>query len=827
MTKKLLSVAIALVMVLALVPMSVFAATEGTRAVNNEYQLILTSPTVTKDSPTVGSNSGFMDIALNENSHMVASAFLIEFDHDYFTAQAQYSFTGSLYKALNSAEAGSTDVIGTGIVNPMEHCGESSVPLVIEQGEQGKWYTAFQFACKAADGHPSTGGILLGGNLMRLRYTFTALPQYDTTFEMKLTCPIASCVDSTTDYAPENIQLTNPKIIVTGFGTAPEDPGEYHLTYTGETVDQTAAKVGDEFNWYLAISENSSLNSADMAIEFPTEYMDTIACASEDTDPYEDERLMMNWINIYYEEEMDWPTGSAIPGFNITMNYEATGSIPGTVAGQIYNRAGINCNLNVMANNGLQFGGEFARYTYKWTKIPAATDAGVMQDENGYYLPVNILMNYSNLFVQEAPYWVAIPEEQITCVPGKIYFTPETIVEPTYYTVTFVDGLTGETLKTETVEEGHAATAPEAPAHEGYTFTGWDVAFDNITADTTVTAQYTVNTYTITYIVDGVTVHTDTYAYGAEVTPYNYVPADGYTFSGWDGTVPATMPAENLTFTGTTELIPPSSYTITYTINGEYYTTQTYEEGAAVTAPEYTVPEGHTFSGWDVPETMPGENITLDATLTVNKYWLTIYYVKDNGYTALQNPVRVQVEYGATYSYASPASIEWDDGTWVLEHPETQSVIEGVMPAHDVEIDVTYVHAYEPVAPTVAGVEAVLREREEGDTTAAIRFIFEVTFNDSYITYLGENYGPTEEYYKIEKFYAVLNAGGRPLTINGTNIYAMNTVEEPVSFTFVATLTNIPAARFDTNITATPYIVYDGNTVSGTALTANVNALLN
>ena len=756
MTKKLLSVAIALVMVLALVPMSVFAATEGTRAVNNEYQLILTSPTETISAPAVGAKTAFMDITLNANSHMVASAFMIEFDHDYFTAVAAYNFNGSLFKALNAAEAGSTDVIGTGLVHPMEQGGVSSVPLIQQYGEAGKWYSDFQFACKAADGHPSTGGILLGGALMRLRYTMTAVPQYNTTFEMKLTCPIASCVDSTTDYATENIQLTNPKVIVTGLGDAPEEPGEYHLTYTGDTVDQTAAKVGDEFNWYLAISENSSLNSADMAIEFPTEYMDTIACASEDEDPEDDPRLMMNQIMAYYNEELDWPTGSAIPGFNITMNYVATGSIPGTIEGNIYNRAGINCNLNVMANNGLQFGGEFARYTYKWTKIPAATDAGVMQDENGYYLPVNILMNYSNLFVQEAPYWVAIPEEQITCVPGKIYFTPETIVEPTYYTVTFVDGLTGATLKTETVEEGHAATAPEAPAHEGYTFTGWDPAdFSNITADTTVTAQYTVNTYTITYIVDGVTVHTDTYAYGAEVTPYNYVPADGYTFSGWDGTVPATMPAENLTFTGTTELIPPTVYTVTFVdgLTGETLKVEQVEEGNAATAPAVPEHEGYNFVGWDVDFS----NITADLTVT------------------------------AQYE----------------EIP------------------------YEPVAPTVAGVEAVLREREEGDTTAAIRFIFEVTFNDSYITYLGENYGTTEEYYKIEKFYAVLNAGGRPLTINGTNIYAMNTVEQPVSFTFVATLTNIPAARFDTNITATPYIVYDGITVEGTALTANVNALLN
>ena len=44
---------------------------------------------------------------------------------------------------------------------------------------------------------------------------------------------------------------------------------------------------------------------------------------------------------------------------------------------------------------------------------------------------------------------------------------------------------------------------------------------------------------------------------------------------------------------------------------------------AAVSAPEYTVPEGHTFSGWDIPETMPAENLVLDAALTVNEYTVT------------------------------------------------------------------------------------------------------------------------------------------------------------------------------------------------------------
>ena len=60
----------------------------------------------------------------------------------------------------------------------------------------------------------------------------------------------------------------------------------------------------------------------------------------------------------------------------------------------------------------------------------------------------------------------------------------------TEYTVTFVDGLTNEVIGTEKVAEGGNATLPTPPVHEGYTFTGWDHDGTNITADTTITAQY-------------------------------------------------------------------------------------------------------------------------------------------------------------------------------------------------------------------------------------------------------------------------------------------------------------------------------------------------
>ncbi len=83
------------------------------------------------------------------------------------------------------------------------------------------------------------------------------------------------------------------------------------------------------------------------------------------------------------------------------------------------------------------------------------------------------------------------------------------------YTVTFNDW-DGTTLKTETVEHGSAATAPADPTRTGYTFTGWDVAFDNVTSDLTVTAEYEINTYSVTFnivnnssVLEGATVTID------------------------------------------------------------------------------------------------------------------------------------------------------------------------------------------------------------------------------------------------------------------------------------------------------------------------------
>ena len=177
--------------------------------------------------------------------------------------------------------------------------------------------------------------------------------------------------------------------------------------------------------------------------------------------------------------------------------------------------------------------------------------------------------------------------------------------------------------------DGATPTRP-ATAQYSYTFNGWTPDVTAVTGNAVYTATYTetVNTYTVTWKNwDGTVLETDTNV------PYGTTPA----YDGAEPTKPST--AENYyVFVGwTPNIVPVSgnadytavfeehvrSYTITYTINGETYTTQTYEVGAAVVAPDYTIPEGYTFSGWQTPATMPAENVTLDATLTINTYTVT------------------------------------------------------------------------------------------------------------------------------------------------------------------------------------------------------------
>lgn len=203
--------------------------------------------------------------------------------------------------------------------------------------------------------------------------------------------------------------------------------------------------------------------------------------------------------------------------------------------------------------------------------------------------------------------------------------------EAASYNVTFKAD--GETVRSGEALFGSTIVPPDAPSKVGNTFKGWAVegttdivTFDDNTTvpvgGVTYVAIFEVNTYKITYYVDNVIVNVDEYKYGDKVTAYTYTPEAGESFGGWTTTIPETMPANDVNIYGTTST---NTYTVTFNVNGEEYTKLSFAYGATVTAPAYPVPEGYSFTGWNLPETMPAENITLEATLTKNSYFVKYY----------------------------------------------------------------------------------------------------------------------------------------------------------------------------------------------------------
>ena len=107
----------------------------------------------------------------------------------------------------------------------------------------------------------------------------------------------------------------------------------------------------------------------------------------------------------------------------------------------------------------------------------------------------------------------------------------------TYFRVTFLDW-DDTVLKTEQVEEGHAATAPAYPTREGYTFIGWDRDFSYVMSDLIVRAQYRKNNvtyYTVTFLDwDGTELYVEKVAEGENAVGPAVLPTrEGYTFIGW------------------------------------------------------------------------------------------------------------------------------------------------------------------------------------------------------------------------------------------------------------------------------------------------------
>ncbi len=144
--------------------------------------------------------------------------------------------------------------------------------------------------------------------------------------------------------------------------------------------------------------------------------------------------------------------------------------------------------------------------------------------------------------------------------------------------------------------------------------TAWDYASDKVTDNRTLYAKWAANTYTITFdTAGGSEIAPITQDYGTVITAPEAPTREGYTFIGWDKEIPTTMPAENMTVTAQWK-INRYTITFD-TAGGSEIAPITQDYGTQIASPADPTREGYTFMGWDreIPTTMPAENITLKA----------------------------------------------------------------------------------------------------------------------------------------------------------------------------------------------------------------------
>lgn len=186
------------------------------------------------------------------------------------------------------------------------------------------------------------------------------------------------------------------------------------------------------------------------------------------------------------------------------------------------------------------------------------------------------------------------------------------------YTVRFVD-YDGTELSNQSVEHGENATAPVDPFHSGREFIGWDKPFTNVVSHLTVTAQYNITEFTVTFKDwDGSTIDTQKLEYGqSAVAPADPI-RDGYVFTGWDNTF--SNVTEDITVTAQYIQI----FTVTFVNwNGKVLKSEEVEAGKSADAPVVPSRTGYVFTGWDQDFSNVMSNLTVKAQFKAMTFTVT------------------------------------------------------------------------------------------------------------------------------------------------------------------------------------------------------------
>ena len=302
-------------------------------------------------------------------------------------------------------------------------------------------------------------------------------------------------------------------------------------------------------------------------------------------------------------------------------NNSPTEIIGGTFDGSVTNGGTISGGAftGPVWNNGIISGGQFTGSVVNRGTITNGTFGGEVTNESGRSFGV-ISGGTFNGKVTNKNDISDSPEETPAKISGGT-FNGEVIGA---YTVTFQSE--GGSEVASQIRANTPATRPADPTKEGHTFIGWyngesEWNFETpVTEKLTLTAKWQINRYTITFdTAGGSEVAPITQDYGTTITAPANPTKTGYTFAGWDKTIPTTMPAGDMTITARWQV---NQYTITFKPeNGGQDIVIKQDYGTAITAPANPTKTGYTFAGWDktIPTTMPAGDMTITARWTENR----------------------------------------------------------------------------------------------------------------------------------------------------------------------------------------------------------------
>ena len=254
----------------------------------------------------------------------------------------------------------------------------------------------------------------------------------------------------------------------------------------------------------------------------------------------------------------------------------------------------------------------------------------------------------------------------------------------------------GSLYSAETYDFGESIVVIDEPSREGFTFSGWGEVPETMPAhDVTIEATFSINSYTLSYVLDGEPYSAETYEYNEEIVPIADPSKVGYTFSGWSE-IPERMPAHDVTITG--ELVV-NSHTITYIVDNEVYSADTYNYGETIVPIEAPSAVGYHFTEWSgITETMPDEDLEVIAVYDIN-VWTATYRIKSG--ETYSTYTSVTYEYGATIVDPTPQEIPGYTFAWeehvatmpdndILITGEYTEIIESTMVYHNIlQYDIT------------------------------------------------------------------------------------------------------------------------------------------